>query len=225
MAGKRNVIWAMAATLGIFSVSSAVLAEEFTEMAPIIGNVNLTSVGAEVIIPNFTNNDTNANGSADSLSFRYDIYQNNTNIKLYSTTQNTAPYVDPASLCTNPIWQNTEWNPKFIRSGKWMITGIRMSTSCGTNESGEKDIENIFVYVADVSKPLGAVRSIVLKGTHMIGMDLVDYNGDGKQDLMVTIEVRQPNGAANVRVQVMNPMTLATISNKSYPVASGDNLQ
>jgi hypothetical protein len=212
---NKKVIWGMMATIGLLSVASAA-ANTFISSAPFIGDVTTVSPGAEVIIPLFIDKDADGDGLTDRVLIRYDIYQNNSTIKLYSSDRKTALY--PASPCTNPPWQDTEFEPMFVRSGKWMITGMVMEMGCYSQENGDLYAENTFIYMADVSIPGGEVRSKLMKGTYLNGLDLLDYNDDGKDDLMVSTIIPKTNGE-NIRIYFMDIDSGEVLSDQTYVVA------
>jgi hypothetical protein len=72
--------------------------------------------------------------------------------------------------------------------------------------------------MADVSIPGGEVRSKLMKGAYLNGLDLMDYNNDGKEDLMVSTIISANNGE-NIRIYVMDIESGEVLSDLTYVVA------
>ena len=216
MRNKRKIIVAMMATLGLFSVSSRVMASDFLTLAPLIADVNATSAGAEFIIPHFVEKDTNADTLADKLLFRYDVFAYNSKNKLYSTASKATVF--PAPSCAAPQWQNGDVDPIFVRSGKWMITGMNVATECWSETEGEQEKTNAFLYIADVSVAGGEVHTLLFKNLELSGVDLVDINGDTKPDLMATMMISGQTNE-NVRIYGVDLQSGSVITDQTYLIS------
>jgi hypothetical protein len=73
--------------------------------------------------------------------------------------------------------------------------------------------------MADVSKAGGAVRTLTLKNADLSSLELGDYNGDGKIDLIACMSIHAQT-TTKLRILVKNINTWATISDKTYPVGN-----
>lgn len=180
MPKKRLGIGTVVALSIVFALSLPAAADEFLDLRPLIGNVTGTSPGSEVIAPYFRCNDANSDDICESVTVWYNIYKNNSTIKLYNSTPKTCSY--PAVTCTAPFDIDQDDSPKFIRTGKWMVTGMSLQTEC-ESYAGDGEAYYTFIYMADVSKAAGVVRTLFIKNAEMNSMELSDYNSDGIADL------------------------------------------
>jgi hypothetical protein len=207
----------MALVAGLLSASSPALADgAFLSIAPLVADVN-DSPGLETVAPRFTRIDTDADGAANRLVFRYDIYNIATHTKSYSTKQKTALYPDAASMCPIGVpnrYVDADQEPVFIRDGKWVATAVKMNIECPSNEGWEEDV-NTFIYIADVSGPTGTVRSLLFKHAELVGAELHDVNGDGTKDLMLSM-IKEKAAGAYLRIYAMELSSGNVLMDESY---------
>jgi len=219
MKNKSKVALGTLAIFSILSFSSLAGADDsFISMAPLIGEVNAGSPGVEFIMPHFIAVDANNDGVAEQMSFKNDISANNSKNKLYSSKKRTADYPDITPLCTDPLWAESYPNPIFVRSGKWMVTGVQMISECYSATEGDQDAENAFIYIADVSAQGGTVKTVKMDGTSLIGLDLVDADGNGTEDLMISVIIEQETRDL-ARVYFMDLESQQVISNNLFNVS------
>ena len=155
----RRFLTGIMVALGVLSVGSIASAEEFMDLTPLFGNVNVAVPGVEVIMPLIQENDANKDKYSESVTFYFRVFRNNTTTLLYNTTPKVAPY--PARTCTVPMSFDSWVEPTFVRSGKWMVMGSNLQMWCSSS-TGRKENSNTFVYVADVSKAAGVVWTMVV---------------------------------------------------------------
>ena len=213
----RRFLTGIMVALGVFSVGSIASAEEFMDLTPLFGNVNVAVPGVEVIMPLIQENDANKDKYSESVTFYFRVFRNNTTTLLYNTTPKVAPY--PARTCTVPMSFDSWVEPTFVRSGKWMVMGSNLQMWCSSS-TGRKENSNTFVYVADVSKAAGVVWTMVVNSHELFSAKLSDYNGDGKLDLVVVMKNLSIVTGGYLRTIVKNLDTWATISDKTYYVSN-----
>jgi len=217
MKNRRKAVSGMVGVLSTLLAASAVYANDsITYMAPLFANVNATSAGTEVIMPYFKYNDVDKNGYYESLTYFYNILPNNSTTRLYYSTPKSS--ILPAVTCSSPTWKESYSNPQFTRYGKWVVTGHDMVMECN-GSGGYKEVHNTFVYVADTSKSGGIVNTLILNNNELESIELINYNSDGVQDLMISMHVE---GAATekIRVVVKDFATWATLSDKTFAVSN-----
>lgn len=213
----RRFLTGIMVALGVLSVGSIASAEEFMDLTPLFGNVNVAVPGVEVIMPLIQENDANKDKYSESVTFYFRVFRNNTTTLLYNTTPKVAPY--PARTCTVPMSFDSWVEPTFVRSGKWMVMGSNLQMWCSSS-TGRKENSNTFVYVADVSKAAGVVWTMVVNSHELFSAKLSDYNGDGKLDLVVVMKNLSIVTGGYLRTIVKNLDTWATISDKTYYVSN-----
>lgn len=213
----RRFLTGIMVALGVLSVGSIASAEEFMDLTPLFGNVNVAVPGVEVIMPLIQENDANKDKYSESVTFYFRVFRNNTTTLLYNTTPKVAPY--PARTCTVPMSFDSWVEPTFVRSGKWMVMGSNLQMWCSSS-TGRKENSNTFVYVADVSKAAGVVWTMVVNSHELFSAKLSDYNGDGKFDLVVVMKNLSIVTGGYLRTIVKNLDTWATISDKTYYVSN-----
>ena len=213
----RRFLTGIMVALGVLSVGSIASAEEFMDLTPLFGNVNVAVPGVEVIMPLIQENDANKDKYSESVTFYFRVFRNNTTTLLYNTTPKVAPY--PARTCTVPMSFDSWVEPTFVRSGKWMVMGSNLQMWCSSS-TGRKENSNTFVYVADVSKAAGVVWTMVVNCHELFSAKLSDYNGDGKLDLVVVMKNLSIVTGGYLRTIVKNLDTWATISDKTYYVSN-----
>lgn len=213
----RRFLTGIMVALGVLSVGSIASAEEFMDLTPFFGNVNVAVPGVEVIMPLIQENDANKDKYSESVTFYFRVFRNNTTTLLYNTTPKVAPY--PARTCTVPMSFDSWVEPTFVRSGKWMVMGSNLQMWCSSS-TGRKENSNTFVYVADVSKAAGVVWTMVVNSHELFSAKLSDYNGDGKLDLVVVMKNLSIVTGGYLRTIVKNLDTWATISDKTYYVSN-----
>jgi hypothetical protein len=203
-------------SIGLFVASSNAQADDSVKIASLLANINAGYAGAEVIMPYFKYSDANNDGYYESLTFWHNIYQNNTTTKLYSNTAKAASF--PAVSCTNPYWKESYSNPQFVRSSSWVITGNDMTMEC-ESPSGHNESHNTFIYSANSASATGVVNTFIVNNARLNSVELADYNSDGVQDLIITMN---PQGVTTdqVRVVVKNISNWSTISDKTYVVGN-----
>lgn len=213
----RRFLTGIMVALGVLSVGSIASAEEFMDLTPLFGNVNVAVPGVEVIMPLIQENDANKDKYSESVTFYFRVFRNNTTTLLYNTTPKVAPY--PARTCTVPMSFDSWVEPTFVRSGKWMVMGSNLQMWCSSS-TGRKENSNTFVYVTDVSKAAGVVWTMVVNSHELFSAKLSDYNGDGKLDLVVVMKNLSIVTGGYLRTIVKNLDTWATISDKTYYVSN-----
>jgi hypothetical protein len=214
---RKIVVGGIVLALHVVAAASTASADEcITPLAPLFANVNTSYAGAEVIMPYLQQNDSNRDGHYESLTFYYNVYRNNTNTKLYSSTAKTGWY--PTVTCATPRWWDTYTRPQFLRSGKWVVTGHGLTMEC-ENSTGSGESHTTFVYVADVSKAGGTVNTLTVNRARLEAVELVDYNSDGTNELMVSMH---PEGSVvhQLRIVIKNLTTWATVSDRIYNVSN-----
>jgi hypothetical protein len=217
MQRKLNGIWLIVCLSIVFALSLPAAADDFIDMTSLVANVNAKSPGKEVIVPYFRFNDANGDDLSESLTIWYNVFKYNSTTKLYNSTPKTCAY--PVVTCSKPLYvENEEDGVKFIRSGNWMITGINLQMEC-YSASDDGEAYNTFIYMADVSKAGGAVRTLTLKNADLSSLELGDYNGDGKIDLIAGMSIHTQT-TTKLRILVKNINTWATISDKTYPISN-----
>jgi len=216
MQKKRRVIAVLAAAVTLFSLSSTALADDtFLSVKPLIADVTAISDKSEVIIPHFIRKDVNTDGIAESMSIRYDIFANNSLTKLYSTTAKFGNF--PAVPCTTPLWAETYHEPTFVRSGNWVATGNMMVTECQSQQEGNREAQNAFIYVANVGQAGGAAWILSIPNALLKSLELVDYNGDGINEL-VAMMIVEADGVMKSRILAKNIQTGVTVADKTYVI-------
>ena len=213
----RKFLTGMMVVLAFFSVSSPVLADEFMDFTPMFGNVNAAVPGVEVLMPLIKDNDANNDKYSESLTFYFRVFKNNTITPLYNTVAKAALY--PVRTCTVPMRFDSWITPTFVRSGKWMIMGGNLRMECSSS-TGEKENSNTFIYIADVSRAGGVVQTMVINNFELFSVKIIDYNSDGKLDLLVVMKNLAITTGTNLRTIVRNLDTWAIISDKTYYVSN-----
>jgi hypothetical protein len=99
-----------------------------------------------------------------------------------------------------------------------MITGLSVATDCWSEVDGERETRNTFLYIADVSVAGGEVRTLLFKNAELTGVDLVDIDGDGTQDLMATMTIYGET-TQKLRIYGMDIESGNPITNRTYLVS------
>lgn len=218
---KKSIQYACTVVaIAISSLSAPLHAEDFTDISPLINNFNSSYAGKEVVIPEYSRYDSDNNGIDDKFSLKLNIFKNNssgTSGLAYSTAKKSAPF--PAVSCGGTInYYDFDQEPKFLRSGNMVIVGNKVSMECsGTAKPTENYISNAFIYMTDVSAPGKPAYTLSVANWDLSGMNLIDYNNDGVNDLVITLSL-----AKNIRIIAINlkstsPFESANrISDKTY---------
>ncbi|WP_448875030.1 hypothetical protein [Desulfobulbus propionicus] len=218
---KRSVQYTQAVmTFAVLSLTSSLHAEDFTDLSPIINNFNSSYAGKEVVIPEYSRYDSDNNGIDDKFSLKLNVFKNNTSGTsglAYSTVKKYGPF--PTVSCGGAInYHDFDQEPKFLRSGNIVIVGNKVSMECsGTAQPTENYISNAFIYMTDVSAPGKTAYTFSVANWDLSGMNLLDYNNDGVNDLVISLSL-----ANNIRIIAINlkstsPFNTANrISDKTY---------
>lgn len=219
MRDKMIGVVGMALAAGLLSASSPALAEGgFLSIAPLVADVN-SSPGKEMIVPRFTNYDTDGDGANNRLNFRYEVYNTATNTRAYSTQQKVALFPDAAVMCPvdDPYrYVDTDQEPIFVGNGNWMATAIKMTTECSTSTNWAEDTTT-FVYMADVSGQTGTVRTLQFKHAELVGAELHDVDSDGSKELMLSMINEKATGGY-MRIYAIELASGNVVMDKSYLV-------
>jgi hypothetical protein len=225
MSKKKTFLRSLIA-IGFVTISTTALADDaFISVKPLIADINGNNDGVEIVAPRFTLSDKDQNGVLDTMNIRYDVYPitpspTPTTVppKLYSTAGKIGAF--PATPCQDPQWSEAYHEPIFARSGNWVATGNMMIAECGTL-SGEQDIQNAFVYVADASQAADPARAwtISIPNAILKSMEIIDYDQNGSNELMI-MAIKESAGVVRGRIIIKNIETGDTISDVLYPLTT-----
>lgn len=218
MEGKNKQMVGIVLILCCLFASTVVWAEYGRTIS--VGDVNTNFAGDEIILPYLLKRDFNGDGIWDRLSVRFDVYQTNSNTKLYSSAITASLFYDPATFCNEPMngqsYEQYEWG---TQSGKWVAVAINLRANCTSADySYSTDSQKLVVYIADVSESGQPTRKVTLANSYPKAVDFVDTNNDGIVDaLMIATSVSQNiPGISKTRIYTMDLETGSVISNNKY---------
>lgn len=157
--------------------SAMASADAFLDLAPSLINSNL-------VMPLFTNTDTDMDGNPDKLSMRFKVYTAGSTSRLVSTKPRTTAY--PAAPCTSATSKTSEYSKRYAgldgKARRFMI--LDMVTTCTESGSGEeKAAHRAVLYSANTGTGASWIKTWNSWGVK--GAGSVDWDSDGTQEVQL----------------------------------------
>jgi len=211
----------IAVALLMFNVTAAnAAALGLLEMSPLYKEIVTGNPGIEAVHPYFVNLDTNFDGVADTVKFRFDVYPVASNVKLHNSPLRTFTY--PTNPCTNPEYSDAYVEGLKFLGGTSLRSHIAFDLVVECQEAStfeRKQAHKTIVYSADVSVPLGNTWTKVYN-LELISFDGIDVDGNdgGINELVLTmvLEVDVPTSleAENTRTVAMEGLDGTVVFDK-----------
>jgi hypothetical protein len=180
----------------IFAVGAGLAQAEppaLLEMSPLYKEVLESNEGIELVHPYAKWNDTNADGYAETVFVRFDVYDAAGTVKLLSTPGKL--YTLPASPCVSPIWRDGPYLDGFkFLGGNVLRSHVAMNirVECEDMDGGGvfKEAFKTLIYSADPSNAASGAwaKGFNLQLVSFDGID-VDQNDGGANELVLTMAV------------------------------------
>lgn len=214
------------AVLALFAAAAQAEPYALLEMSPLYKEVTDTNEGIELVHPYAKWNDTNADGYADTMLFRFDVYDVAGTVKLWNTPGKV--FTLPASPCVAPQWREGPYLESFKFAGGNVVRshvamGIRVECQESAPPFEYKEAFKTLIYSAD---PGNAVSGVWVKGYNMElvgfeGID-VDQNDGGTNELVLTmgvpIDLATSVDAANTRTIAMEGLDGTVLFDKQRAI-------
>lgn len=208
---------ALVASMSLALVGGAqyVLAGAYDALAPVVGDLVPTVPGVEHALPFVIDRDLDGDGFSDRLFARFRVRNAVTGTLLHETIQKGFDY--PPG-CADPLWVMDNPSGSWLRAeGSTRVHFLQaLSRECATSVSQDIVADKAIIYSADASSAAGAVWTYQVN-RQPASFDLVDFDGDGDQDVMLTTSTVL-GGTETWYVRAMDAETGALISERSYAV-------
>jgi len=192
---------------GTVLIHATAFAGEFLEVEPFFKSGRTITPQLELI-------DDNADSIPDRFKISYKVWTAGTTTFIRRTRVRTFSF--PQSPCTSPLFIEVDFEIKFTGSNSTnrIFTAASLITECEESGTFEfKEAPRALVYAGNVNDGTSWFRT--WNGVELLGMDEVDWDTDGTDELMVVMAV--PKAASeSVRVVFLDPSTGAVESDKTY---------
>jgi len=194
---------------GVAFINAAAFAGEFLEVKPFFKSGMTITPQLELI-------DDNADSIPDRFKISYKVWTAGTTTFIRRTRSRTFSF--PQSPCTSPLFIEGDLdgiNFTGSTSTDMVFAAAALFTEC--QESGTFEFKEVFrslVYSGNVNDGTSWMRT--WNGPELLGMDEVDWDADGTNELMVMMQVPKANGPDSVRVVFLDPSTGTVESDKTY---------
>jgi hypothetical protein len=202
-------------SLALVGGAQYVLAGAYDALAPVVGDLVPTVPGVEHALPFVIDRDLDGDGFSDRLFVRFRVRNTVTGTLLHETTQKGFDY--PPS-CVAPLWVMDNPSGSWLRAeGSTRVHFLQvLSRECATSVTPDIVADKAIIYSADASSAGGVVWTYQVN-RQPASFDLVDFDGDGDQDVMLTTATIV-EGTETWFVRGMDAETGALISERSYAV-------
>ena len=190
-------------------------AGELISTKPLLKDAVASNPGNEIIMPVLGEFDDNGDDYADRLTFKFKVFGAGTTTKLLTTPQKK--FVTPQSPCTNPQFNDWDWDLEFFGEDG-SHTGMILSffVECHDNADGFfKEDYGTFVYVADTTQAGSAWGKSY--GPEAVSADFVDWDNDGNNEVKIVL-VTEGDTDEKLRVIFLKKGSGAVESDKKYTI-------
>lgn len=195
--------------------------EGIIDLTPIVRDF-VAGGAKEIAVPYFRYNDkAPVDGFEESITVYFNVYTVGTSSKLYSSLPRTVPMPTPA--CTTPAVGSTvsDIKVKFLGADStsrvhFVLTGWIQCFDTADNQV--KDSYKTLLYSTDAST--AANSWIKVWNLNTDGANSVDVTGDGLNEIMLTMSVPTPTGAANAKVVYVQGSNGTIVHDNSYPISN-----
>ncbi|RDH87439.1 MAG: hypothetical protein DIZ78_02375 [endosymbiont of Escarpia spicata] len=195
---------------GITFVYASAFAGEFIGVDPLFKNGNL-------ITPHFEMLDDDADDYPDRFKISFKVWTAGTTTYIRRTRVRT--FLFPQTPCTSPAWEDHDFDLKFTGTTavSRVHTAVSLYSECEETGSGDyKESIRTVLYSGNVDDGGSWMRTWA--GPNLLGMNHVDWDSDGTNEMMVVMAVDKSGLTTSFssRVVFVDPSNGTVESDKTY---------